>query len=714
MTAAAENRRATTEDFLFEIGTEELPAAAARSAAGQAKTLAIQSFERHHVIADPEKISIWVTPRRIAIFIGDLAPMQQTREIAERGPIAARAFDEEGKPTPAAQGFARARGVGVDELEVREHDGRQFVFAVHSREGLPAVELLPDICREILTGISFPRTMRWDGSDQRFSRPVRWLVTKYGPATIEYEIFGLKSGDTSRGHRFLAEATVTIETAAAYRETMRGARVIVDQEERRETILEGLALESGKRGASFIDPAGELDEVVYLVENPSVHAGDYSEEHLRLPAKVLATCMQSHQRYFPLTAEDGSLAAGFLYVMNGDPACAPAVTEGNERVLEGRIEDAEFSFNKDLDTGIEAMAANLGSVVFHRRLGSLADKTARLEALVKVFAGLMELDETVVRTAMTAARLAKADQVSIMVQEFAELEGYIGSVYANLEGYPADVCAAIEEHFLPSQAGGDLPATVPAAVLAIADKVDNIAGAFGVEEVPTGSRDPYGIRRAAVGLAAISARFDFDFDLEALLAAGQRLYLEQKADIVKDTALAGAAREFVFDRMQNRMVEEGLPVEIVEAARAAGLKSTLRLEGLTRALEVFRAEAAFEDLHTAYFRCTKIAAKAGAGLEGAAVDESLFKEDAERRLYQAVNGLKPRLEALTRSRDYSEALATAATIRPEVDRFFDEVMVMAEDEKIRNNRLALVLDAAAMLRQLGDPMRVAAAPRQEP
>ena len=702
------------QDFLFEIGTEELPAAAARSAARQAGPLAIRVLARHHLEVDPANVSIWVTPRRIAVYVKDLPPMQAGQEIVERGPVASKAYDDNGKPTKAAEGFARAKGVGVEELQVRDHEGQEFVFAVRSREGLPTIEILPEVCREILLGIGFPKTMRWNSDSIRFSRPVRWLVTKYGDATIEYEIAGIESGDASRGHRFLSGSRVTIDTASVYKEKMRAAKVIVDQEERREAILAGLALEAGKLAASFIDPAGELEEVIYLVEFPSVHAGDFGEEHLRLPDRVLTTCMQSHQRYFPLTAEDGSMMAGFLYVMNGDPANVPAITQGNERVLEGRIEDAEFSFDKDLATGIEAMRAGLGNVVFHRRLGTLEEKTVRLEALVKAFADLIDLCDPDLKTALAAARLAKADQVSIMVKEFDDLEGYIGSVYANLEGYPSDVCAAISEQYLPDSAGGNVPSTVPGAVLSIADKADNIVAAFSVDEVPTGSRDPYGIRRASTGISIMSTRFGFDFDLEALFSEAHRLFLDQKADVIREAAIASSAREFAFDRIQNRLSEDGMPVEVVEAARAAGLKSALRLELLASALDSFRLQPAFDDLHTAYFRCTKIAAKAGADLEGAAVDESLLKEDAERELFRSICELEPTVIKLTDSRDYPEALAAAASIRPVVDRFFDDVMVMAEDEKLRNNRLALVLRAASMLRRLGDPMRVAAAPKKEP
>ncbi|MHB9111433.1 MAG: glycine--tRNA ligase subunit beta [Thermoleophilia bacterium] len=703
----------TTRDFLFEIGTEELPASAARSAAAQAGLLAAQTFSHNHIDVDPAGISTWVTPRRVTIFIANLSSMQNAREIVDRGPAASKAYDPDGNPTKASEGFARAKGLAVEDLEVRDHEGQQFVFAVRREEGRLTVELLPDICRKVLHGINFPKTMRWNSADLRFSRPVRWLVAKFGDETIRFEAAGIECGDTSRGHRFLAGPDPVIESASLYRGQLAETKVTVDQEERRQAILEGLALEAGKRGASFIDPASELEEVIYLVENPSVHAGDFAESHLRLPARVLTTCMQSHQRYFPLTAEDGSLMAGFLYVMNGDPAAASEITAGNERVLEGRIEDAEFSFDKDLDTGIEKMAGSLDKVVFHRRLGSLADKTARLEALVRSFAELVALGESDFRSTSAAARLAKADQVSIMVQEFAGLEGYIGSVYANLEGYPADVCKAVEEHFLPEIAGGPIPATIPGAVLAIADRIDNIMGAFSVNEVPTGSRDPYGIRRAAAGVAEISSRYDFDFELPVYLSAAAGLYIEQGADVDQDAQVVARATEFILDRTQNRLVETGLPVEVAEGARAAGVNSTLRFTALADALEAFRRTPEFEDLHTAFFRSKKIADKAGEAFAEAAIDESLFEDEAEGALFGALNTIAPDLEEQVAACDFGRALTLAAGIRPAVDRFFDAVMVMAKDEKVRNNRLALLTKVAEMLLQLGDPMQVAAAPKGE-
>lgn len=699
---------AAPRDFLLEIGTEELPAAAAAAASSQAATLALDTLAAHHITVSPEQVKVWVTPRRIAIYINDLPSVQEDRELIDRGPVYEAAFDADGNPTKAATGFARAKGLNAEQLEIREQEGKRFVFAVRHQAGEPVTGLLPAICEGILRGFTFPKTMHWDGAHVRFPRPVRWLVTKFGEETIEFEAAGIRSSSFSQGHRFLGKQRVKITSPAAYTGELAAAGVIADQEERRRIILEGLATQAGKLSARFIDPAGELEEVLYLVEHPSVHPGSFAEEHLRLPDRVLITAMQSHQRYFPLTTEGGELMDAFLYVMNADPAAAAGITEGNERVLEGRIEDAEFSFDQDLKTGIEEMAGSLGAVVFHSRLGTLADKTARLISLAAHLGEALGLDETVRQTAATAARLAKADQVSIMVQEFPDLEGYMGGVYARLEGFSGDICNAIEEHFLPTAAGGAIPSTIAGAVLAIADKVDNIIAAFAVDEIPSGSRDPYGLRRAAAGITVISEGFGFDFDLRELLVAAHRLLLEQKADVSKEAAVDSAALDFIYDRIQHRQVEAGTAVEMMESARAASPPSIVRLLALAAAIDAFRRQPAFEDLHTAYFRCSKIAAKA-AGEAAETVDPDLFTEETERELYGEITRVAPQVGERIAASDYTGAMELAAGIRQVVDRFFDETMVMADDEALRRNRLALVTQAANMLLQLGNPISAAAA-----
>ena len=700
-------------DFLFEIGVEELPASAGRAAAAQAGQAALDAFNSRNITVAAGNVAVWVSPRRIAVFIDNLPEQQNEIESADRGPATTAAFDQDGQPTRAAEGFARAKGIAVERLVVREHKGRDFVFAVHREEGQPTAAVIPAACREILHSFNFPKTMRWDETAMRFSRPVRWLVTKFGGETIEFEAGSLSSTAVTRGHRFLAENGIQIESASSYREQLREAFVVVDQEERREIITAGLRQLADSLQAEYFDPAGQLEEVIFLVENPSVQQGYFHEVHLRLPQEVLVTAMQSHQRYFPLRNGDGELVAAFLHVINGDPRHAAEINEGNERVLEGRIEDAEFSYDKDLDTGIDAMRLALTEVVFHARLGTLADKSERLVRLTASLCDLLNLEGRDREAAVTAADLAKADLVSIMVQEFPTLEGHMGAAYAAIEAYPADICAAIGEQYLPRSAAGRLPETVPGAVLAICDKIDNLVGAFAVDELPTGSRDPYGLRRAAAGVYEIIRALDLEFDLDGMLQAVHTLLLQQDAQINHDgKAVVSAVREFVNDRIQQRMVESGLPVGIVEAARAARLPSIRRFARLTEALQQFRSSPGFEDFHTAYFRSSKIAAKADEAVETGAVEPALFADKAESLLNDAADSLQQQIEALVARDEYFKALKAAAAIRPAVDRFFDDVLVMAEDDKLRHNRLALVSKTATILQSLGDPMKVAAAPKE--
>lgn len=706
----AENTAAAS-DFLLEIGVEELPAADAAAAVRQAGELARDALSVRRLEVAPDDVSVWVTPRRIAVYVRGVPARQREEEVSDRGPLARVAFDEKGASTPAAAGFARAKGVAVEELQLREFEGQQFVFAVRRRAGKPAEEVLPEICARIISSISFSRTMRWNGGGMRFSRPVRWLVAKYGTNTIDFEAAGITSGEMSRGHRFLSPGEVQIAAAQDYQRQLAAARVIVDQEERRRLILAGLSEVAGSHDAAFDDPAGKLEEVLYLTEYPSVHAGAFAEEYLRLPARVLVTAMQSHQRYFPLIAADGSLRAGFLYAMNGDPEAAGAITEGNERILAGRIDDAAFSYDRDLDTGIETMADSLGKVVYHQRLGTLANKADRLRRLLDSVAAMVDLPADRLKAAPAAARLAKADQVSVMVQEFPTLEGYIGSVYAGLEGYPADVCRAVADHFLPVVSEGELPGTMLGAALAISDKTDNIIGAFAVDEPPSGSRDPYGLRRAALGLFEIIRRYELDFDVVALFRRAYELFREQGAELTREEDVCQQAYDFVCDRIQHRLAEQGMPMELMEAARAAGINSPLRLTALAGALDRFRNRPEFEDLHTAFFRCTKIAAKAGEEECLSDPDPALFQEEAERELFEGLMDLEPAIAGLIARGAYEEALALAAGIRPAVDRFFDDVLVMAPEEELKRNRLALLKRAAAILLNLGDPMRVAAAPK---
>ena len=463
----------TTPDLLLEVGCEELPAIACREAESQLAQLAAKALADAGLEA--AEIHVHVAPRRLVVRALGVPAERPAVRREQRGP-------KVDAPEQARAGFARKHGVAPGALD--ERDG--FLWATMEEPATPAAELLREVVPAVVGRIQFSKTMRWDGG--RFSRPVRWLVCKLDEQLVDVELFGLRSGGESRGHRFLG-GEARIGSASSYLEDVRGVRVVADAAERRELITEGL-----DQGGEWIDPMGKLDEVTYLVEWPVVLEGSFDERYLLLPPRVPITAMQSHQRYFPVAGEEGGLAPRFLFVANG--ALKPEIViGGNEEVLVGRLEDASFAYERDLDRGIEAMLAELGRVSFLEGGGSLADKTARVGELAEPLCDRNEAGEDVRMAVLRAAELCKADLVSRLVSEFSDLQGYAGSVYARQAGEPEPVCAAVEEHYMPVDAGGALPPGEAGALLSVADKVDTIAVAFALGHQPTGSRDPYGPRR---------------------------------------------------------------------------------------------------------------------------------------------------------------------------------------------------------------------------
>jgi tetrameric-type glycyl-tRNA synthetase beta subunit len=604
--------------LLLEIGCEELPAGACREAELQLPMLVEREFG-----ARPDRI--FVGPRRVAALLLDVP--ERTPDEWVKGP-------PEQLREKAAAGFAKRHGIDVDALVSREG------FLGFERPGRPLAEALPAKADAIVRGFAFSKSMRWDDSGLRFSRPVRWTLVKLDAETVV--------GESSFGHRF-TEGVVEIPAAAEYEERLRGADVEPDAEERRRQILSGLDAIGG-----WSDPAGVLEEVVYLVESVAVLEGRFDERFLQLPERVVVTAMQSHQRYFPLGGNR------FAFVANGgDP---DTVRAGNDGVLEGRLDDATFTFERDVAQGIERLTERLGGITFFAGAGSFADKTARLRELVQKLGGG--------EASLEAARLAKADQASELVREFPDLEGHIGAEYARLAGYPEAVCGAIDEQYLPDSAGGPLPETEAGKVLAAADKLDTLSVSFSLGHRPTGSRDPYGLRRAAIGLCRLA--------LEGGLAIPRELMPEE-------------VREFVEERLEGLV---DVPVEYVRAALASAAPDLAGVARLAETLYAERETPPFEGVYTAYDRANRLAGRA-ADEAAEQVDSSLLREDAERALAEG-------LAAVTVDGDVRKALESGATLAPLVERFFDEVLVMDEDPAVRANRLRLLLDVRDTLGRLGD------------
>ena len=627
--------------LLFEIGCEELPASACAEAEAQLRS----------ELAKLGEGQVFVGPRRLVLLVDEL-PEREPDEWVKGPPEHLR--------EQAAAGFAKKQGVSVEKLEVR--DGFLGVLVA----GKPLLEALPERLNEIVRGLAFSKSMRWDDSGLRFARPVRWLCAKLDDQTVA------GFGGSSHGHRFTHGET-EVPSADAYLETLRGAQVEPDPAGRESSIRAGLE----KLGLA--EPNERvLAEVVHLAEWPSVLQGTFDERFLTLPRRVIETAMESHQRYFPLEGNR------FAFVANGG---APAtVIAGNEGVLEGRLEDASFTFERDLAKGIEQLAEESARITFVAGAGTFGDKVARLQVLVEALGGGDASRE--------AARLAKADQAAELVREFPDLEGHIGAEYARLAGFPEAVCAAIDEHYLPDSAGGPLPETETGRVLAAADKIDSLAVAFALDQRPTGSRDPYGLRRAAIGLCRLALEGNLELDVDALSARVHQLLIDQGAELKDDVS---GVSDFVEERLEGILE---VPVEFVRAARASGVSE---LGGIARLAEALAAAAdtdAFEQAYVAYDRANRLAGKSdGAAAE---LDPRLATDEAELALIDAVAGASPRISAAIEAREFGDALAAAAELRAPVDRFFEEVLVMAEDAQVRANRLRLLLDVRDAVGALGD------------
>ncbi len=689
-------------DFLLEIGVEEMPASACRAAIDLLPARVAGLFSAEGVDVKAEDVEVLVSPRRIAVLMKNVPGEQTPREIVQRGPALEAAFDAEGKPTKACEGFARAKGVAPADLVTREEGGRSFVYYVTRSESRPTAELLPDICLKMVRDMYFPKNMRWGYRDVRFSRPIRWLVGLWGDAVIPFSYAGLDSGRTSHGHRWLG-GPVDIARPADYVEAMRSVAVTVDHRERERLMWAELERMAGDHGLKVIDPNGKMEEVLFLVENPTVAEGRFGKQHLGLPAEVLETAMQSHQRYFPLVDADGALSERFLYVSNGDPTWLEQITAGNERVLEGRIEDAEFSFEKDKATGLETMASQLGKIVFHVKAGSMQDKTERLVALTGYLADATGASGEVRERALEAARLSKADQVSIMVREFADLEGVMGETYALMEGHHPEVAQAIREQFLPDAAGGVVPVTAPGALLATAEKVDNITAAFACGEPPSGSKDPYGLRRAAAGMVAIAMQHGLRYDVQKLLT---RAYgeLERFPGLVEGSSVIPEARAFVFERLAKTLTDEGLARDTVDAVLETS-HDFLDLRSRAQALHAFRAGDRWEDLVTVFSRPSNLAKKlppeaVASGQADGGVSPVLFQVEAEGALFAAWQDTMAKVSPAVDAQRYGDALDALAGLRPAVDRYFDDVLVMADEEAVRLNRLRQLAAIAATVRSV--------------
>lgn len=687
-------------DLLLEIGTEEIPARFLPGALGELQALFIRECETQRLRAG--QVATLGTPRRLALLALDVAPQQDPLHQEVVGPPRAVAFDPEGRPTRAAVGFARAQGVAVEALEVRQLDRGEFVVASRTEPGRPTAALLPEMLPRLILALPFPKAMRWGTGDLRFVRPIHWVVALYGEEVIAFALDGVQSGRASQGHRFMAPGPVEIARPGVYEACLEQARVYADPARRRTLIAAALAQETAGVGGLLLEDDPLLEEVTFMVEYPSVVRGTFEAEFLSLPREVLITALREHQRYFAVTDAKGALLPYFLAVNNTlarDPA---VVRAGHERVLRARLADARFFFEEDRRAPLHARVDALKGVLFQAKLGSYHDKVLRVQRLAEQLA---EAVAPAARAAVSrAALLCKADLTTSMVGEFPNLQGIMGREYARRSGEPEPVALAIGEHYRPAFSGDRLPESEAGALLSVADKLDTIAGCFGVGLIPTGTSDPWALRRQALGVLAIILERRLVLSLPAALEAalaGLHGRLDRPADIVREEVLT-----FFRVRLENLLEGEGHPGDIIRAVLAAGADPVVEAVARVRALASFRARPEFTPLATTVKRVTNILRGAGA-LTLRDPDPNLLREPAEHDLLQACATVKIQVDGLVAAGEFTGALEVLAGLQATVDRFFTQVLVMADDPHIRATRLALLGKVAELFSRIADFAQIA-------
>jgi len=697
-------------ELLLEIGTEEIPARFLKEAVLQLKEKAEEIFKRERL--DFSSPQTFATPRRLVLWIEELSEKQKSKLIEKWGPFLNQAFDEQGNPTKSALGFARSLGVELSQLEKKETPKGVRLYYYAEQEGKETKELLKELLPELILSLRFPKSMRWAEAQIRFARPVHWILARFNQEVVEFKLDGIKSGGLTYGHRFLAPEPLEVRNFAEYCEALEKHYVIVDHNFRREMIEAGLSKKAEELDAELY-PAPELVwEVTFLVEYPVVLAGRFEERFLALPAEVLISAMGGHQRYFALKkpGSELELVPYFLFVANTEAKDPGVVIKGNERVLRARLEDAEFFYQEDLKLPLEKRVEELSQMVFQAGLGTYLEKTHRLENLVgEIIDQLAPEEPNLKKLAIRSAHLCKADLLTQMVGEFPELEGIMAGEYARVQGEPELVWKAIREHYLPKTARdieqNRFPQTIIGKALSIVDKLDQICAGFVLGNQPTGSADPFGIRRSANAIIQITINSELDFHLDSLIEKNLQLLAPLKKFDQKK--LKEELINFFCTRQRNILIEQGIEYDIADAVLCAWEGRILSAFQRAEALSELRREPGFNDLFIGFRRVARIIE------EPDKLDPNLFEQEEEKSLWQAFLKIKSRVEELVEQRKWKEAMKELAWLKPEIDRFFDTVLVNVEDEALRKNRHSLLEEIAREFRKIADFSQLSAGEKTE-
>ncbi|WP_034769973.1 glycine--tRNA ligase subunit beta [Exiguobacterium artemiae] len=675
-------------ELLLEIGLEEMPARFVLQSEIQLKDRVTTFLSEARITFDT--IESFSTPRRLAVLVTGISERQADLEETLKGPAKRIAVDADGNWTKAAQGFARGKGLTTDDLFLQEEKGIEYIFATRKESGQETATLLPGL-KQIVEAMSFPKNMRWSTQSLRYMRPIRWMIALLDDQVIPFEVANVATGRTSRGHRFLGQ-DITILRPNAYVEALAGEHVIVSYEQRRQLIEDQIQKLSEQEGFEVpIDPT-LLEEVTNLVEYPTALFGAFDEAYLELPEEVLITTMKEHQRYFPVK-KDGTLLHYFVTVRNGNATHLENVARGNEKVIRARLADAQFFYEEDKKADIDAQATRLDKIVFHEKLGTTGEKVRRVREMALQLAERFSADKVKVERAGT---IYKFDLVSQMVYEFTELQGMMGERYANMKGENAEVAAAIREHYLPRFAGDESPSTPTGTVLAVLDKMDSVAGFFGVGMIPSGSADPYALRRQAQGIVQILSDRQIDMTLSELIDFVVSAQLKAGLYQADAETVKAAMEDFFNQRLKFRLSEKGYRHDVIEAALDPKLTVEAN-EKRASMLEQATQQPTFKKTVEQLSRVLNISKKAETVV---AVNPALFENEAERALHEQIEQLIPKVEAAVQASDYSQAIQVLESSVPAITAYFDGTMIMADDEAVRTNRLSEMKRFATAIEQV--------------
>ncbi len=681
------------QDLIFELGTEELPPIALKRLS--------QALEKEFISGLKEaglshgSVISHATPRRLALVVADCATRQPDRKLEKRGPAVQAAFDADGNPTKAAEGFARSCGTSVDKLDRLKTDKGEWLMLQLEEKGKPALELLPGIAEQALNRLPIPKRMRWGSSDAQFVRPVHWLVFKQGDDIVPCQLLDVQAGDISYGHRFHHPEALLIDRAENYASILESKGKVITHFATRKENIEAQVKKVAKTlgGTAEIDPA-LLDEVTALNEWPIAITGSFEEKFLQVPAEALILTMKKNQKYFPVFDANGELMNHFITIANIDSPKPEVISEGNERVIRPRLADAKFFWDQDGKKRLEDHIESLKSVVFQQKLGSMYDKSLRVADLA---AWIAEQTGADAQLAQRAGMLSRCDLMTDMVGEFADMQGIMGRYQALRDGEPAEIAQAMEEFYLPRYSGGPLPQTPTGIALSLAEKIDTLCGIFGIGMKPSGDKDPFALRRAALGALRIIREHSLTLDIKQLLSLSQSLL----KDKIGDEQPADGVYHFLMDRLKVLLGDEGISAPLFESIIAVQPSTIPDLDARLQAVKSFMQLPEAEALAAANKRIHNILRKAPETIADN-IDPDLLRDPAEKILAEQLQNKQQQVAPLLQGSDYSSALKSLAELRSAVDQFFDDVMVMAEDEKLRNNRLALLKQLSALFLEVAD------------